>query len=307
VTLLGAGASSILRTTDSTVINIIEVDTQEYITIEKLAFDGNIGNNPYDGSYIVQCGIYLKECFRVNVINCNFSHMPSSGICSYTTVAPSKGCTIIDCTFKEMDGHAGAAGIEFIDKAEYNKVSECEFVNCKYGIRLGTSNNVVSNCVINEPATSMQSYGIYVGSSYNKIIGCSINHIDGDAAIYIAANDVRIIGCEFLVNQRHGIKINGNRNNNIISECSFFANSFQGLNLYSDIWLGGGAVNGTIISNNIFSGYTGGNKPKYAIDENHASVDYTLISGNIFRNNYGTGMRNIQGANTIVVDNLDMP
>ena len=205
--------------------------------------DCNISNN---GVF----GIYLDNSYNNTISNCIILNNGIYGI-SFYKVGSNK---ISSCN---ISNNKGASGIH-LERSNNNTISDCIisnnfrgfklydsshviisgcniFNNDDYAVRLRFSNHVIiSGCNI---SYSKNSHGIYIlDSSHNNILNCTISHNDDEGISLKNSTHNTISRCDISYNNRYGIRMFENSENNIIFHNNFLNNKQNAYDECSNQW-----------------------------------------------------------------------
>jgi len=284
----------------NTVSGIISVEssnnnTVSYCNIYSNKWHGIVVGSSCNKNIIKYCNIYdngntgiaiFDSCFNT-ITNCQLSYN-WGGISTLNDCYNSiYGCNISDNT----------RGVYFWGSSS-NIIEQCQIQSNKWeGIRFDSStNNRVSICNV----TSNNDYGIYLYSlsKNNSIYGCTVSY--SDYGIFILEADHNLVSSSFINSNNmenigvfksdsntffnctinssnYGIHLSGTCNNSLISNCSIFSHSYDGI-----LISGPCKSNNTCISHcDIYDNLNGG----IQLFKNNGN--HTISSCNLLNNAYG--------------------
>ena len=130
-----------------------------------------INNFTIQCSKLVGKGIEINDCNHITISNCNFNNHTSDAI----RCVRSKNNLILNCKVENSN-----IGIRLNENCDNNTISNCQIVTDRTAIGISSSNNYITNCILNEQLRI--SWG-----SNNSIINCIFSNDDiGRHAIQMA-------------------------------------------------------------------------------------------------------------------------
>lgn len=148
-----------------------------------------------------------KQCHGISVENCLISDFSGSGIyCVNDSTSVVDGSHFINLVITRCH-----VGLNFYDKFEYNRVSNCAFRQNYIGVQNNGGNNLFSNCGFNNNYTGFlidNSLGNHSNTGHGSCVGCNFNHSKPN-------------------NTGKAIEINGSYAGFVFSGCSIFYGSIE--------------------------------------------------------------------------------
>jgi len=263
VTLLGAGASTVIKIKDShnASINVIYASGKSGLLIQNLRIDGNKANQTSGTMH----GIYFSSVENSKIVDCWLEDLRSIGI----ALSSSSNNTVTSNT--------------------------CQG-NGSYGIWLGSSSN---NTVTGNNCQGNILHGIYLFNlNYNNAISSNTCQGNNWAGIQLYSSDNNTVSANTCQgNGYQGILLDASSNNTVTSNM-VVSNSQAVNNTYDGIVIASLSDYNNIQGNTVRRG-TGGNQQRYGIRIGASTADNNLVITNDLYQAGATADYNDAGTGTI--------
>ncbi len=234
VTLVGAGASTVIKIRDShdANINVIYASGKSGLLIQNLRIDGNKANQTSGTMF----GIYFTSVENSKIIDCWVEDLRNNGI----NLESSSNNTVMCNTCQGNGDH----GIRLCSSSNNNTITSntCQG-NSHEGIRLDSSNN--NNTVTGNNCQGNGDHGIYLYlSNNNNTVTCNTCQGNGDEGIRLdSSSNNTVTGNTCQGNSYSGIDLYNSSNNTVTGNTCQGNQISYGIYLYS-------SSNNTVTGNN---------------------------------------------------------